>query len=409
MGAMRVLLADDELVARKRLTRLLAAIDDVTVVGECDSGAAVLERVRVKEADVDLVLLDIQMPNLSGLETMALLPEDGPLVVLCTAHPDHAVDAFEHGAVDYILKPVEPARLKKALARAAARLAERSERSPLAPAREGPDAPVFERLPIRTRQGIVLVDPKTVSHAVLEGELVTVVADGGTYLSESTLNELQERLPRETFERVHRRALLNLEHVVRLEPLETGGSSRTRAAAGPSRSRARRRGSSASASGFAEPAVHLTGDLLEDVEVDRLDEVVIEPRLGRAAHVVVLPVARQRDQGGAMVPGRAEAGRDRVAIHAGQPDVEEHEIGGHGGRRRERGGAVVRNRHLVSEHLEHVTYGVRGVLVVVDHEHAQRTAHGSRGGRRLAVRRLVRPTTRAGASRRTRCRAPGRR
>ena len=219
MIPMRVLLADDELIARKRLARLLAAIDDVTVVGECDSGVAVLER--VKETGVDVVLLDIQMPNLGGLETIALLPEDGPLVVLCTAHPDHAVDAFEHGAVDYILKPVEGARLKKALARAAARLAERTDRGPVAPAFH--DVPAFERLAIRTRQGILLVDPKTVSHAVLEGELVTVVAESGSYLSDNTLNELQERLPRDTFERVHRRAILNMEHVTRLEPLDTGG------------------------------------------------------------------------------------------------------------------------------------------------------------------------------------------
>jgi two-component system LytT family response regulator len=218
---MRVLVADDELVARKRLVRLLAAIDQVIVVGECDSGAAVLERVR--EDDVDVILLDVQMPALSGLETIALLPDEGPLVVLCTAHADHAVDAFEHGAVDYILKPVEPARLKKALARVAARLSERSPEPGPAHVPASADAPALERLAIRTQQGIVLIDPKTVSHAVLEGELVTVVADGGTYLSDNTLNDLQERLPRDTFERVHRRALLNLSHVVRLEPLETGG------------------------------------------------------------------------------------------------------------------------------------------------------------------------------------------
>jgi two-component system LytT family response regulator len=215
----RVLVADDELVARKRLLRLLSAIDGATVVGECDSGAAVIER--IKAGDVDVVLLDIQMPMLDGLESMALLPDDGPLVVLCTAHPDHAVDAFEHGAVDYILKPAEPARLKKALARVAARLADR------APQRVLSGAPAagagLERLPIRTQQGIVLVDPATVSHAILEGELVTIAAEGGTYLSDNTLNELQDRFPRETFERVHRRAILNLAHVVRLEPLETGG------------------------------------------------------------------------------------------------------------------------------------------------------------------------------------------
>jgi two-component system LytT family response regulator len=214
---MRVLVADDEQIARRRLLRLLSAIDGVTVMGECDSGAGVLER--AKAGDVDVVLLDIQMPNLGGLETMALLPEDGPLVILCTAHAHHAVDAFEHGAVDYLMKPAEPGRLKKALTRAAARLAERSPAHPV-PAAE---APALERLAIRTQQGIVLVDPKTVSHAVLEGELVTIAADGGTYLSDNTLNDLQERFPRETFERVHRRAILNLAHVVRLEPLETGG------------------------------------------------------------------------------------------------------------------------------------------------------------------------------------------
>ena len=215
---MRVLVADDEQIARRRLLRILSAIDRVTVVGECDSGTAVLER--VKAGDVDVVLLDIQMPNLGGLETMALLPEDGPLVVLCTAHAHHAVDAFEHGAVDYVMKPVEPARLKKALARASARLVDRAGSAPQAPPAE---APALERLAIRTQQGIVLVDPKTVSHAVLEGELVTITADGGSYLSDNTLNDLQERFPRETFERVHRRAILNLAHVVRLEPLETGG------------------------------------------------------------------------------------------------------------------------------------------------------------------------------------------
>jgi two-component system, LytTR family, response regulator len=219
---MRVLLADDELVARKRLARLLAGIEGVSIAGECDSGAAVLER--AEDGDVDVVLLDIHMPGLSGLETIARLPEDGPLVVLCTAHPDHALDAFEQGAVDYVLKPVEPARLKKALSRAALRLAERSP-APRAAGedRGGEGSSPLERLAIRTRQGIVLLDPKTVSHAVIEGELVSVVADGATYLSDNALNDLQDRLPRDTFERVHRRALLNLAHVARLEPLETGG------------------------------------------------------------------------------------------------------------------------------------------------------------------------------------------
>jgi two-component system LytT family response regulator len=226
MEGVRVLIADDELLARRRLLRLLSAMEGVAVVGECESGTQVLER--VKGGDVDLLLLDIHMPGLSGLEAMELLPEDGPLVILCTAHPDHAVVAFEHGAVDYVMKPVEAGRLKKALGRARERLSTRSggtsSSAPPPPFDSGAGAGrPLPRLAIPTRQGIVLLDPRAVSHAVLEGELVTVVAEGGRYLSDDPLGALQERLPRELFERVHRRVLLNLEHLARLEPTETGG------------------------------------------------------------------------------------------------------------------------------------------------------------------------------------------
>ena len=113
MATLRVLVADDELLARKRLARLVGAIEGAVLAGECESGEGVLAR--LLERDVDVVLLDIHMPGLTGLETLELLPEEGPVVVLCTAHPDHAVEAFEQGAADYVMKPVEAGRLKKAL------------------------------------------------------------------------------------------------------------------------------------------------------------------------------------------------------------------------------------------------------------------------------------------------------
>lgn len=221
---LRVLVADDELLARKRLQRLLAAMESVVVVGECNSGDAVLERVKAR--DVDVLLLDVDMPGLSGLEVASLLPSDGPLVVLCTAHDGHAVDAFEHGAVDYILKPVEALRLKKALGRVREKLDARapkvSDPTPT-PTPATRDDAKLSRLALPTRAGIVLLDPRSVSHAVLDGELVTVFTEGASYLSDETLGDLHERLPTSLFERVHRRALLNLEHVTRLEPTETGG------------------------------------------------------------------------------------------------------------------------------------------------------------------------------------------
>ncbi|RKG99653.1 LytR/AlgR family response regulator transcription factor [Corallococcus carmarthensis] len=219
---LRVLIADDELLARKRLSRLLAALPDVSVCGEAVDGDSVLAAVRA--GGVDVVLLDIHMPGLSGLDAMALLPEGGPHVIFCTAHAEHAVNAFEHGAVDYVLKPVEAARLQKALERARTRLPARVKPpSATPPGVTAGEKPAFARLPIPTRQGLVLVSPDAISHASLEDELVTVFTAQGDFLTDFTLNELADKLPQEHFHRVHRRALLNLSHVTRLEPLETGG------------------------------------------------------------------------------------------------------------------------------------------------------------------------------------------
>lgn len=214
---LRVLVADDELLARKRLVRLLSAFDDVEVVGTCEDGAQVLKRVKDADASaVDVILLDIHMPGLSGMEALSLLGEGGPTVIFCTAHPDHAVDAFEHGAVDYLLKPVDAARLKKALDRARGRSAP--------PPPEVAEAPsTLARLPISTRNGIVLVDLAAISHALLEDELVVVCTRTDRYLTDFTLNALEEKLPTGNFERVHRRAIVNLEQVQTLEPLSSGG------------------------------------------------------------------------------------------------------------------------------------------------------------------------------------------
>jgi two-component system LytT family response regulator len=207
---LRVLVADDEAIARKRLARLLGAMPDVVVVGECADAHEVLARVR--EGGVDVVLLDVQMPELSGLEARQLLPADGPQVIFCTAHAAHAVSAFDVGAVDYLLKPVDGGRLRKALDRARERVGRRA-----------PEAEPFSRLALPTRQGIVLIDPRDVTHAELSDELVTVHAAGKAYLAALPLQELEARLPPATFVRVHRRALVNLAHVARLEPNEVGG------------------------------------------------------------------------------------------------------------------------------------------------------------------------------------------
>ena len=221
--ALRVLVADDEAIARRRLLRLLTAFPDVVIAGECADAHEVLERVRA--GGIDVVLLDIQMPELTGIEALQLFPANGPVVIFCTAHTAHAIAAFDVGAIDYLLKPIEAARLRLALERARAHDGRRRYREELARLQSSTTsaAAPLRRLALPTRQGIVLIDPAEVSHAVLDGELVSVHAGETTYLSALSLQELEARVPGAELVRVHRRALVNLEHVVRLEPNEVGG------------------------------------------------------------------------------------------------------------------------------------------------------------------------------------------
>ncbi len=116
--SLRVLIVDDEPLARERLQQLLAELDDIVVAGEAGDGTAAIERCACGE--VDLVLLDIRMPGIDGIETarhLATLAQP-PAIVFLTAYDDRAIDAFEAGAVDYLLKPVRRERLQQALARA---------------------------------------------------------------------------------------------------------------------------------------------------------------------------------------------------------------------------------------------------------------------------------------------------
>ena len=213
--ALRVVVCDDELIARRRAARLLAEQPGVEVVAECASGGEVLSRLAVE--DVDLVVLDIHMPGMTGLETALQMPEDRPYLIFLTAHPEHAVAAFDVGATDYLVKPVDDVRLKKALDRA-----RRLLDAPLGRDPHDAGAPLA-RLAITTRTGVVLLGPDEVTHAVFDGQLVTVHTRDRAILADATLQELEQRLSAPHFERVHRRAIVNLLQVERLEPVLSGG------------------------------------------------------------------------------------------------------------------------------------------------------------------------------------------
>ncbi len=214
--ALRIALADDESTARRRMTRLLEGIPGVEVVGAHEDARGILDQ--LQDEAIDVLVLDVQMPGLSGIEAHALLGADAPYVIFATAHPQHAIEAFELGAVDYVLKPIEASRLGKAIERARAHVLAGSRASEPSP------ADPYARVPVVTRDGIVLLDPPSISHAVFDGALVTVhTTQGESHLTDATLADLHARLPDGGFDRVHRRVLLNLHEVSMLRPTPSGG------------------------------------------------------------------------------------------------------------------------------------------------------------------------------------------
>jgi len=205
---LRVLVADDEQLARKRVARLLSEMDGVVVCAECASADEAIAA--AKRERVDVAVLDVEMPGMSGMDAAALVAPHVPVVIFCTAHANYAAQAFDRGAIDYVLKPVDAARLRVAIERARERLAHDASRQ------------VPAQLAIPTTTGIALVDPQSISHAVLDGALVTIfTADGATFLTSDSLAELEGKLPHMI--RVHRRALVALDHVARLESIASGG------------------------------------------------------------------------------------------------------------------------------------------------------------------------------------------
>ena len=215
----RVLIVDDEMPARARLRQLLASHADLEIAGEAETGVQAMER--AAEIKPDVILLDIQMPGCSGIDVAACLPEPRPLVIFCTAYDQHAVDAFELHAVDYLLKPISRARLAEALDRVRSLSAAARESTLDQAVRAHPSGPA--RFLVKNAAHYLVVDEARVLYFGSEDGLTRLVADGGQYWMDPTLNELEQRLDPARFCRISRAALINLNAVAEVFPL-TGGS-----------------------------------------------------------------------------------------------------------------------------------------------------------------------------------------
>jgi DNA-binding LytR/AlgR family response regulator len=207
---MRVLIADDEPIAREVLRGELESCPGVEVVGEAASGEAALEQ--VLELRPDVVLLDHEMPGRNGIEVAASLGPHAPLIVFVTAYQDHALQAFEVGAVDYLLKPVRRERLEAALAKVRQRLS-----VPAPP----PPAGAPRKIVGRRGPDMYLLDPEDIIAFEAEGELVHIITAQQKFLCDHTLKALEEKLPPGQFRRVHRKTIINTDHIRRISPLSS--------------------------------------------------------------------------------------------------------------------------------------------------------------------------------------------
>lgn len=256
----RTLLVDDEELARRVLRELLQRHSDIEVVGECANGFEAVKS--VAELGPDLLFLDIQMPKLDGFEVLELIGP-GPVVIFATAYDQHALRAFEVHAVDYLLKPIAPARFEAALERVRLRLREQS----LARFQPPPGAPVpavpaaqrhapaaedesaaagdsspdpalpassptplelaasarppgsyAERIVVKDGTRVIIIPVAKLDYVEAQDDYLCLASQGHKHLKQQTISSLEAMLDPRLFLRIHRSYLVNLERVAKLEP-----------------------------------------------------------------------------------------------------------------------------------------------------------------------------------------------
>lgn len=224
---LRTLIVDDEPIARKVLHEELELIPGVEIIGEASDGATALEKISAEQPD--LVLLDLQMPAMSGLEVVGQLKQCShvPVIVIVTAYDQHALEAFEAGAVDYLLKPVGQERLAEAIDRAR-RLTDRQAMERIARLQEmsqeiadRPSIPRARRIVGKIGEEYFLLAADEIYAFQAEGDLVWIMTAKRRYLATQTLKEVEQRLRNGSFRRIHRNALVNVDHVRKMSALSS--------------------------------------------------------------------------------------------------------------------------------------------------------------------------------------------
>lgn len=218
---MRILVVDDEALARQRLVRLINEIPGIDVAGEASNGRQALER--VEALDPDLIMLDIEMPGDDGITVAHKLNQlnEPPAIVFCTAYDEYALQAFETLAIGYLLKPVQLSQLQDVIAKAQ-KVNKVQRSSALAASQEGSEGK-YQRthISITTRKGVERIDVNAIYCFIADQKYVTIQHTKGETFTDETLKELEQTLD-DRFIRTHRNALVSIRHIDALERSNTG-------------------------------------------------------------------------------------------------------------------------------------------------------------------------------------------
>ena len=232
METIRALIVDDEPIARRGIRQCLQTEADVEIVGECANGREAVTA--IKRLSPDLIFLDVQMPLLDGFGVVESLgTEEAPAVVFVTAYDEHAIRAFETGALDYLLKPIDPQRFRKTLARVRGRIVnshpKQLERKLAALLRSldefkasGARSPHLERIAIKEQDRVFFLSVDEIDWLCAQGNYVRLHAKGETHLLRETVDGMERKLDPRQFLRPRRSTIVRIERIKELHPLFNG-------------------------------------------------------------------------------------------------------------------------------------------------------------------------------------------
>jgi len=214
---LRVYLVDDEVLALKRLTRLLSSVSGIEIVGSATDPATAIELLNSRT--VDVLFLDIQMPGMNGFELLSKL-RDQPMVIFTTAYDRYALRAFEVNSIDYLLKPIEPHQLKRALRKlenlrntGASLEASKQLQSVLQKLTDSISAPEREqldRISSRVGEKIQFIELGRITHFFAQDKLTYAATESNKHIVDQTIAELERKLELKQFVRIHRSTIINL-------------------------------------------------------------------------------------------------------------------------------------------------------------------------------------------------------